>query len=65
MNIGVGFIKIHQAVQEIFTFLPLEALFFNSKIKKLQKIIILWARMTNKICIFMVLGSRNSNMHSY
>jgi len=43
----------------MFTFLPLEALFLILKIKKLHKIIILWARMTNKYVFFMVLGSRN------
>ena len=42
MKINVGFIKIHQAVYEIsaITFLPLEALIFMLKTKKVVKIII-------------------------
>ena len=66
MKIGVGFIKIHQAVYEIsaLTFLPLEALIFILKTKKVVKIIIFWATLTNKICILMVLGTRNSYFHS-
>ena len=66
MKISVGFIKIHQAVYEIsaLTFLPLEALIFIAKTKKVFKIIISWATLTNKICILMVLGTRNSYFHS-
>ena len=66
MKINVGFIKIYRAVYEIsaLTFLPLEVLIFILKTKKGVKIIIFWATLTNKICIFMVLGTRNLYFYS-
>ena len=66
MKISVGFIKIHQAIYEIseLTFLPLEVLIFITNTEKVPKIIIVWATLTNKICILVVLGTRNSYFYS-
>ena len=66
MRIGVGFIKIHQAVYEIsvLTLLPLEALIFGMKSEEMLNTIISWATLTNKIWILVVLGTRNSYFHS-
>ena len=49
MKISLDFIKLHQAVYEISgsTFLPLEAQIFILKTKKVRKIIISWAILTN------------------
>ena len=58
MKINVGFIKIHQAVYEIsaLTFLPLEALIFILKTKKVVKIIIFGLHRQTKYAFLWFFG---------
>ena len=60
MKSSVGFIKIPQVVYKTLalTFLPLKVLIFIMKSKKVLKIIISGATLTNKKCILIVLKTK-------